>query len=51
MCGPEPPYRAPVIRPIARVESPVIQEKINSAQAVIVARALKMGGIFLPPVK
>jgi len=43
--GGSEPYRHPVVMPIIRVLSPVTHPIINSAQAVIDARALKIGGI------
>jgi hypothetical protein len=39
-------YRAPVIMPIMRALNPDTIEAIHSIQAMIVARALKIGGIF-----
>jgi len=43
--GVSEPYRHPVVMPIIRVLSPVTHPRINSAQAVIDARALKIDGI------
>jgi hypothetical protein len=43
--GPVVEYRDPVTRPIIKALNPITIETIHRIQAIIVARALKIGGI------
>jgi len=43
-------YRSPLIMPMIKALNPITNAKIHRIQAIIVARALNICGIFTPPV-